>query len=307
MIRIGCIVLALGLLLATQTVSADSVATVKVVPVSQEATVGEVVSVDIVVENVEGLSAWSLTLDYDDTILQFQNWEYGLWGSNGGVLATVTFLAIGTGTSELALSDVHLYDVTGAEIANETQDGSVTVCEEPTPVPTETPTLTPTETPVPTETFTPTAVPTATPTETLEPTCTPTETPSPTPIPTSTYTPEPTATSTFTPTATLTPTATATFTPTPTYTYTPTPTATSTPTHTCTPTPTSTWTPTIPPTATRTSSDGERHRERTETPAPPPTSSRTPVPTVSQVLPIETVSPVIVPPPTGSGGMLTNP
>jgi len=150
--RLICIVMVLGCFLAVQGVSATPTATVRVDPAWQEATVGEEVTIDIVAENVVDLFGWELTLNYDDTILQFQHWEEGSWGSNGGVLATVTFLPVATGTTELTLTDVLLVDSAGAVIPADVQNGSVTVVDAVTPTPTETPTEIPTDTSTPTPT-----------------------------------------------------------------------------------------------------------------------------------------------------------
>lgn len=121
------------------------------------------------------------------------------------------------------------------------QGSDIMTVQEPTPTPTNTPTLTPTETPTSTPTDTPTNTPTATATST------PTNTPTATPTNTPTNTPTQTPTNTPTNTPTITPTQTPTNTPTVTATQTPTNTPTNTPTITPTNTPTVTPSPTSPP------------------------------------------------------------
>ena len=115
---------------------------------------------------------------------------------------------------------------------------------DPTPTPTNTPTVTPTNSITPTQTITPTN--TITPTQTITPsqTQTPTNTVTPTQTITPTNTPTITPTNTITPTPTITPTNTITPTQTITPTNTITPTQTQTPTNTVTPTQTITPSPT---------------------------------------------------------------
>ncbi len=144
---------------------------------------GDNFSVDVAVDSVSGLGAYQFTLVFDPNIVAFSSVSNGFFlGSSGrvvfcdsprltlnsvrfacvtlgptppapsgsGVLARVTFLAIGAGTSPLDLQNVILADIDGNQIPAADQDGSVTVLIGPTPTPTITPTPGPTFTPTPT-------------------------------------------------------------------------------------------------------------------------------------------------------------
>jgi hypothetical protein len=104
-------------------------------------------------------------------------------------------VAAGTGTITFTKASVKAYG-SHNEILLSTQNGTYIITSVPLPTPTPTPTSLPTPTPVPTAT--PTPLPTSTPTP--KPTATPVPTATPTPLPTSTPTPVPTNAPTPTPT-----------------------------------------------------------------------------------------------------------
>ena len=172
-------------------------ATVRAAPVSQEANVGVPFTVDIVIDNAANLGAYELTLGFDPALLQYISVRNGSFlGSSGrsvyclppvqnqgsvhlvcltlgpeppgpsvsGVLATLTFLPLDTGETQVSIQEVILTDpmatVTAVTIGN---DASVTIG--PAPTPTETPLPASTDTPGPSPTPTmagPPATPTAT-------------------------------------------------------------------------------------------------------------------------------------------------
>jgi len=177
---------------------------VRVTPASQEAALGVPFTVDIVVDNVVNLGAYEFSLSYNSAVLQYSGaangsflgssgrsvWCPSLEGGGGavriacvtlgpeppgpsgsGVLATVAFLPISTGATEVKLEEVILTDPMAEVIPAGTQDGSVTVG--PAPAPTDTPlptsTHTPGPSPTPTETRTPGPPSTPTPTATFVP------------------------------------------------------------------------------------------------------------------------------------------
>jgi len=180
--------------------------TVRVAPVSQEASLGIPFTVDIVVDNVVNLGAYELTLGFDPAILQYVDVENGSFlGSSGrsvnclgpegsgasvrmvcvtlgpeppgpsgsGVLATVTFLPVNTSIEpvNIKIEGIILTDPMARVITAGTQDGSVTVgpAPEPTATPLPTSTHTPGPSPTPTETRTPGPPATPTPTATFVP------------------------------------------------------------------------------------------------------------------------------------------
>ena len=177
-------------------------ATVRAVPASQEASVGVPFTLDIVVDNVVNLGAFEFTLSIDPAVIQYVSAQLGAFpGSTGrpvdcllpdrgaailrmvcmsrgsepqgpsgsGVLGTLTFLPVNTGSTQVNIEEVILTDpmATMMDVVKG-NGGSVTVGPGPTP----------TETPLPTSTYTPGPSPT--------PTITPTPGPpaSPTPVPT---------------------------------------------------------------------------------------------------------------------------
>jgi len=174
-----------------------------------------------------------------------------------GLVATITFQAVGGGTSPLNFDYLVLTDPDSNELGATAQGGSITVTVEATP------TFTPSPTNIPTSTLTPS--PSATPTITNTPTDTPTPTITLTPSVTNTpvfadlpvilknlvIVPTPTQTSTATSTPTQTPTGTQTLTPSPSCTPSVTPTGILTPPPSVTFTPSATLTgtpvPTLPP------------------------------------------------------------
>ena len=185
-------------------------------------------------------------------------------GPNGaGILATITFHALGIGSSDLIFTHSLITDRLAAIQTVTTQPGQIIVSGA-----TPTPTTPPTSTPTPTDEATPTPTPTST--LTPAPSATPTRTPTRTPKPTKTRTPTrtPTATATATPGTPPPPTATPTATPSPA------PSATSTLTPTAGPSPTPTVTPTRTPKPTKTPT-------RTATPTSTPTDGPTPTPTAT--------------------------
>jgi hypothetical protein len=174
-----------------------------------------------------------------------------------GTIATITFEAIGTGSTTVSFSSHNLTAGNDATIPHSAISATVTVQS----VLTETPTTTPTPTVSNTPAFTwlpvvlkewlvvgPTLTPTLTPTVTETPTNT--ATPSETPTATSTVTPSETPTATSTVTPSITPTPSTTLTPS----ITPTPSTTLTPS--ITPTPSTTYTASVTPSATPTLTPG---------------------------------------------------
>jgi hypothetical protein len=144
---------------------------------------GDNFSVDVAVDGVSDLGGYEFTIAFDPAVVAFTGVTNGPFlGSTGrgvscpgptitinsvnfkcvtlgasppgpsgtGVLATVTFLAVGPGTSVLDLQNVKLADVEANLMPATEQDGSVTVLLGPTPTPTITPTPGPTFTPTPT-------------------------------------------------------------------------------------------------------------------------------------------------------------
>ena len=208
--------------------------TVVIDPQSSEVAVGATTTVNIRIENVEGLYGAQVHLTFDPALLEVVDADQGLSGvqiqpgsfltpdftgqnavdqatgeiglaiaqmppheavSGSGVFATVTFRGKAAGDSAISITSALLSDQSGYPISASTQDGTVTVTgEEETP--------TPTDTPIPEDTPTPTSTPDDTPT----PTPTPEDTPTPTPTPEDTPTPTPTSDGTPTPTPTHTPT-----------------------------------------------------------------------------------------------------
>jgi hypothetical protein len=137
-------------------------------PASQTALGGDFVIVDIVAQSVSQLSSFSVTVDFDPTILMILKVErasFAIWrprpkiiedvdmwratvidneqglitmgadstrkgGVSGtGTIATITFQAIGVGESPVQLQDVSFVNALGEDISPELSDGSVQVLE----------------------------------------------------------------------------------------------------------------------------------------------------------------------------------
>jgi hypothetical protein len=177
--------------------------TVRVDPSFQAANIGVPFTVDIVVDNVVNLGAYELTLEFDPAVLEYVGVQNGPFlGSSGraasclpsagggasirmvcltlgpepagpsgsGVLATLTFGAVNTGTSVLYIKEVILTDpFANVMSAAESVHGSVSVGPAPTTTPTPESTYTPGPSPTPTETLTPGPSPTPAPTATFVP------------------------------------------------------------------------------------------------------------------------------------------
>jgi hypothetical protein len=160
--------------------------TLRVSPASQSVTQSGTFSVDVVVENVNGLGAYEVGIQYDESVLSFSSAEDGSFlGSSGrtvtcpifssgvgsvrlacatlgaepagpsgnGVLATFVFLGETPGASTLTLASPVITFINGAAISiSSVVSGSITVdpCGGPCPTATPTPTPgTPTATPTP--------------------------------------------------------------------------------------------------------------------------------------------------------------
>jgi hypothetical protein len=183
--------------------------TVRIDPVTQDVAQFTDFTVDVRVDNVINLGAYQFSIAFDPAIVSFASVANGPFlGSTGrtvdcqtpivrasyvqfacstrgaeppgpsgsGVLATVTFHAVGAGTSALDLLDALLLTPAAARIpVASIIDGSVTVMAGPSPTPSVSPTPTATLLPgTPTATRTPTRTPTPSP-----PAGTPTATPVP--------------------------------------------------------------------------------------------------------------------------------
>lgn len=144
---------------------------VRVDPSSQTVPVGAGFSVDIRVENVANLGSYEWMLAFDPAIIEFVSVFNGSFlgrtgrtvfcpgaildvgsvrfgcsttgatppgPSGSGVLSTVTFSALASGTSPLDLVWVELSDPLAEDIPAAAQGGSVTVVPAPTPTPTAT-------------------------------------------------------------------------------------------------------------------------------------------------------------------------
>ena len=223
--------------------------TVVISPQSREVAVGAMTTVDIRIENVNGLYGAEVHLTFDPSLLEVVDADVGMNGvqiepgtfpnpyftaqnavdqdagkidfavsqgpndfpvNGSGVLATVTFKGKAAGTRTVSFANALLSDQSGGQISASTQDGTITITEEDTPTPTATP-----EEDTPTPTPTPEDTPTATPTSENTPTATPTSENTPTATPTPEDTPTATPTTEGTPTVTPTPTSTPSVTPTP--------------------------------------------------------------------------------------------
>jgi LysM repeat protein len=212
---------------------AQAEAVVRLQPSTQQVNVGDVIAVEMRIDNAVNLVAASAQLQFNPAILQVQDADTTKEGvqiqpggfpapdfvainavtntvgiinywvteippfdltNQSGLLATITFQALAPGSSDLTFTEVILSNNVPQPIPVTTQPGQITVGQGPT--------STPTNTPLPgqaTATFTPIPLP-GTPTPTL---FVVTATPSPTPTSTPTITPPPTST----PTATNTPVA----------------------------------------------------------------------------------------------------
>jgi Cohesin domain len=138
---------------------------VRVDPSSQTVSIGDNFGVDIRIENVENLGSYEWLLTFDPAVLDYVSVSNGSFlGSTGrtvfcpgaildtgsvrfgcstagttppgpsgaGVLATITFSALATGTSSLDLVWAQLSDPLAEDIPTAIQDGDVTVVEAPT-------------------------------------------------------------------------------------------------------------------------------------------------------------------------------
>jgi hypothetical protein len=292
---LGLAAVAMAILAVADTRQAHGLdATVVVNPASQNVSIGQQFTTQILINDVTSLQGADIDISYNDAVLDFVSYtqsttvlptdfspspvcasgscnyaaaRIGASFNGSGLLFTITWQAQANGTSNIDILDSSAFsDGNGQPIVVVLTDGSVTVSSgSPTPTATATPTATPTATatPTPTTTATPTGTGTASPTPTGTPAPTPTGTATPTP--TGNVTPTPTGNVTPTPTGTGTPTGSPT--PTPTGTGSPTPTATATPAPTGSPTPTPT--PTLTPTPSATA---------TATPTATPTTTPTPTP-----------------------------
>jgi LysM repeat protein len=205
---------------------AQDEAAVRLQPSTQQVNIGDVIAVEVRIDNAVNLVAASIQLQFNPAILQVQDADTGREGvqiqpgnfpapdfvainvvtnttgiinywvteippfelaNESGLLATITFQAIAPGSSDLTFTEVVLSNNVPQPIPVTTQPGQITVGQGPT--------STPTNTPLPgqaTATFTPLPLPDT-------PTLTPivvTATPSPTPTSTPTVTPPPTSTAT---------------------------------------------------------------------------------------------------------------
>ena len=195
---------------------------VVIAPQSSEAAVGATTTVDIKIENVEGLYGAEVHLTFSPELLEVVDAEPGVTGvqiqagtflspdfvgqhtidqaagkidfaiaqmppnepvSGSGVLAKITFKGKAAGTSPINFITVFLANQGGDEITVAAQNGNITVIAGDTPTPTATPEDTATPAPTPEDTLTPTPGDTPTPTPTPAVTTTPTPTPSVTPTP----------------------------------------------------------------------------------------------------------------------------
>jgi hypothetical protein len=218
--------------------------TVRIDPAIKNAESGHTFTVNVMVDGAVNLGAFQFDVIFDPAVVTVTNVELGLFlgstgrtarsigpgidnvagtvtfgafsfGSNAGpegagLLAAVTFTAVGSGTSALNLQKVVVTDTMGNAQAVSVEGGTVTVAA-PTSAPTSAPTMTPSPTGAPTVMPTPTS--TATATEIAEPvtTVTPTDAATATATSKATITPTalPVATETATPVATAVPTPTA--------------------------------------------------------------------------------------------------
>ncbi len=291
----------------------------------------ETITVEMVIDDANGLDRLSMDLLYDPAVFTFVSAEltsvmdpfslkavaenatagpngekrirltgFSFVGpiSTGGGTVGIVQLQVNSGAANGATNLVYDPDTidiqasSAAETVNIT-NSTVTVGATPdTPTPTETPTAVPTDTP--TNTLVPTDTPTNTPLPTDTPTATETPTVGPTDTPTETPTVGPTDTPTETPTVGPTDTPTETPTDTPIPTDTPTESATDTPVPTDTPLPTDTPTVTETPTAGPTDTPTE---SATDTPVPTDTPIPTDTPTPTETT-VPTDTPTFTPTPT---------
>jgi hypothetical protein len=158
-------------------------------PISQTVDTPNTFNVDVVIDDVSGLGAFELRIEFDPTVVQGVSIDKGSFlGSTGrdaqcapnlsansisltcvtlntvppgasgsGTLATAVFSATAAGTTALHLAGVLLTDPAAVVIPTQTTDGSVTVAIGPTatPCPGVCPTSTSTFTPTPTSTNVP--------------------------------------------------------------------------------------------------------------------------------------------------------
>ncbi|MEA3338343.1 MAG: cohesin domain-containing protein, partial [Chloroflexota bacterium] len=161
---------------------------VVIAPQSSEAAVGATTTVDIKIENVEGLYGAEVHLTFDPALLEVMDSEPGVNGvqiqagtflspdfvgqhivdqaagkidfaiaqmppnesvSGSGVLAKITFKGKAAGTSPVNFITVLLANQGGGEITAAAQNGNVTVIAGDTPTPTDTPIPENTATPPP--------------------------------------------------------------------------------------------------------------------------------------------------------------
>jgi hypothetical protein len=139
--------------------------------------IGPFLGTDVIVEDNE--------VDENDGEIYFTQQVFSDTVDGSGVLATITFQGVTSGTSDITIDDIGLYleDSEGDPVdVDAIENGTITVTADvtstPTPEETSTPTRTPAETSTPTRTpaSTATSAPTDTPAPTSEPTARPTAT-----------------------------------------------------------------------------------------------------------------------------------
>ena len=356
LIIIGLLTLVVALVGIPEAGSTAPATRVRMEPADLVVDLNEPFVVQVVIEEANDLGAFQFNLTYDPSIVQVTEVVWGDFlestgnsavpvgpivnneegkvtfgafslvsaaGPSGtGVLATITCIAQGEGSTALGLQEVQVLDTTLNVQPITVEDGRVVVRSAETPTPTVT------APPAPAATATPAPPPTAT--SAPAATATPVTAATVTPVPAVTTTPAPAATATPTPTNTpeamdaLTPAATALPSPTPSATSP----AAETPTETPSPSPTPSSMPgvSIAPTETRpteaATSLAVPTTEATQAPAattttptsppatpPPPSPSATPLPSptpMSSPTPIPSLTPLAtipVPAATGSSSV----
>lgn len=235
------ILLVVAILLPGTSQAQNTDVVVRFDPPSETITVGEVATLNILIEGASDLVGVSIVVDYDPAVVDvagqpsegpFLNLQHEPEGisvdsdagqivvdyqlqspaadpvSGSGVVATINFLGLAEGATDLILSEAALSGEEEELTTVTTENGQLTVSPmaptsvvpTPTfdsPLPTATPTVpAPTPTPTPTTMPSPTATGSPSPTPTVEPSATPsvepTETPTTEPSATPTATPQPT-------------------------------------------------------------------------------------------------------------------
>jgi len=304
---------------------------VRIEPADSVVGPNETFVVQVVIEEADDLGAFQFNLAYDPSILQVTeavlgdflestgrsvvpigpevnnaegratfgaiSFGSGPGPSGTGVLATITCIAQGEGSTALGLQEVQVLDAQASAQPVTAQAGQVVVrgAEAPTPVATATPTPAATATPAPAATNTPVPAATATP----GPTNTPEATDTPGPSATAQPSPTPSVTSPAAETPTEAPPPSPTPSPTPSVSVTPTetkPTEVTTPL--AVPTVEATEAPVAVTTVEATEAPAAATAAPTSPPATPPPPSTSPIPMPSPT-PLATIS---VPAATGSSG-----